>query len=277
MENATTCRKDDRDAAGSRFARADELHTSHDQQLQEILRLLRAHMLCSLLRGLGGAQLVAEEPSLSRRSPALQSKTGYGLGRVWPWAEAELAERAGRQRRTMASSAERWSSRRREQWRISPQRDRTTARGGGSTGAPAARTTGWPTTAAWRGQRQRGGVDRGASDLARARRAGWQADSDHGVSDSSTATGKQAASDETAMARERGGATQRYGTAASGGLLRSRWWSTRPASSKLAGGEQCRRMAGSSMARQGVSDSACGALSIGWMRDFDEIATTRWR
>ncbi|KAK9082914.1 hypothetical protein Scep_029385 [Stephania cephalantha] len=45
----------------------------------------------------GGAQLVTEEPSLSRRSPALQSKMGvwpwasmalgeYGLGRVWPWA-----------------------------------------------------------------------------------------------------------------------------------------------------------------------------------------------
>ncbi|KAK9095114.1 hypothetical protein Scep_026583 [Stephania cephalantha] len=45
MENATTFRKDDRDAAGSRFARADELHTSHDQRIAgEILRLLRAHV-----------------------------------------------------------------------------------------------------------------------------------------------------------------------------------------------------------------------------------------
>ncbi|KAK9140393.1 hypothetical protein Scep_010074 [Stephania cephalantha] len=39
----------DRGAAGSHFASAEELHTlsdkfvSHDQQLQEILRLLRAH------------------------------------------------------------------------------------------------------------------------------------------------------------------------------------------------------------------------------------------
>ncbi|KAK9135134.1 hypothetical protein Syun_014464 [Stephania yunnanensis] len=32
MENATTFRKDDREAAGSRFASADELHISHDQQ-----------------------------------------------------------------------------------------------------------------------------------------------------------------------------------------------------------------------------------------------------
>ncbi|KAK9125765.1 hypothetical protein Scep_014611 [Stephania cephalantha] len=31
MENATTFRKDDREAAGSRFASADELHISHDQ------------------------------------------------------------------------------------------------------------------------------------------------------------------------------------------------------------------------------------------------------
>ncbi|KAK9133161.1 hypothetical protein Scep_012689 [Stephania cephalantha] len=153
MENATTFRKDDRDAAGSRFARADELHTSHDPRLQEIRRFLgnvlyaehnvvrslvmlhtcdkinerlmlhgewprqgrdpiecttrgdglvmhmdkdidmfhldwdfnvpdvaltyidgRRQMVCSLLRGLGGAQLVAEEPSLSRRSPALHSE-----------------------------------------------------------------------------------------------------------------------------------------------------------------------------------------------------------
>ncbi|KAK9100193.1 hypothetical protein Scep_023623 [Stephania cephalantha] len=40
--------RNDRGAAGSRFASAEELHTlsdkfaSHDQQLQEILRLLRA-------------------------------------------------------------------------------------------------------------------------------------------------------------------------------------------------------------------------------------------
>ncbi|KAK9148613.1 hypothetical protein Scep_007370 [Stephania cephalantha] len=43
-------------------------------------------MVCSLLGGLGGAQPVAEEPSLSRRSPALQSKMG-----VWPWASMALA------------------------------------------------------------------------------------------------------------------------------------------------------------------------------------------
>ncbi|KAK9139059.1 hypothetical protein Scep_008740 [Stephania cephalantha] len=57
----------------------------------------RRQMVCSLLGGLGGAQLVTEEPNLSRRSPALQSKMGvwpwastalgkYGFGRVWPWA-----------------------------------------------------------------------------------------------------------------------------------------------------------------------------------------------
>ncbi|KAK9081726.1 hypothetical protein Syun_030772 [Stephania yunnanensis] len=56
----------------------------------------RIQMVCSLLGGRGGAQLVTEEPSLLRRSPALQSKMGvrpwasmalggYGLGRVWPW------------------------------------------------------------------------------------------------------------------------------------------------------------------------------------------------
>ncbi|KAK9111306.1 hypothetical protein Scep_018825 [Stephania cephalantha] len=38
-------------------------------------------MVCFLLGGLGGARPVTEEPSLSRRSPALQSKMG-----VWPWA-----------------------------------------------------------------------------------------------------------------------------------------------------------------------------------------------
>ncbi|KAK9082400.1 hypothetical protein Syun_031279 [Stephania yunnanensis] len=146
--------RNDREAAGSRFASADELHTSHDQQLQKILRWLRAQvtlsssmsaalviqagcvftvhnppekllvqagpavtevthvraaivphipetpaedtpsipidtgvkatvedvalayidgrrqMVCSLLGGHGGAQLVTEEPSSSRRSPA---------------------------------------------------------------------------------------------------------------------------------------------------------------------------------------------------------------
>ncbi|KAK9139803.1 hypothetical protein Scep_009484 [Stephania cephalantha] len=45
----------------------------------------RRQMACSLLGGLGGAQLVVEEPSLSRRSPALQSKMG-----VWPWASMAL-------------------------------------------------------------------------------------------------------------------------------------------------------------------------------------------
>ncbi|KAK9111518.1 hypothetical protein Scep_019037 [Stephania cephalantha] len=35
----------------------------------------------------GGAQLVAEEPNSSRRSPALQSKMG-----VWPWASMALGE-----------------------------------------------------------------------------------------------------------------------------------------------------------------------------------------
>ncbi|KAK9121513.1 hypothetical protein Syun_019130 [Stephania yunnanensis] len=35
----------------------------------------------------GGAQLVTEEPSLSRRSPALQSKIG-----VWPWASMALGK-----------------------------------------------------------------------------------------------------------------------------------------------------------------------------------------
>ncbi|KAK9166845.1 hypothetical protein Scep_002036 [Stephania cephalantha] len=60
MENATTFRKDDRDAAGSRFARADELHTSHDQQLQEILRLLRAHVTLSSSAALVGPAVVEE-------------------------------------------------------------------------------------------------------------------------------------------------------------------------------------------------------------------------
>ncbi|KAK9166331.1 hypothetical protein Scep_001522 [Stephania cephalantha] len=45
----------------------------------------RRQIVCSLLGGLGGAQPVAEEPSLSRRSPALQSKMG-----VWPWASMAL-------------------------------------------------------------------------------------------------------------------------------------------------------------------------------------------
>ncbi|KAK9106623.1 hypothetical protein Syun_022634 [Stephania yunnanensis] len=45
----------------------------------------RRQMICSLLGGHGGAQLVAEEPSLSWRSPTLQSKT-----RVWPWASMAL-------------------------------------------------------------------------------------------------------------------------------------------------------------------------------------------
>ncbi|KAK9125135.1 hypothetical protein Scep_013981 [Stephania cephalantha] len=54
-------------------------------------------MVCSLLGGHGGAQLVTEEPSLSRRSPARHGgaqpyrvRWGYGLGRVWPWASMTL-------------------------------------------------------------------------------------------------------------------------------------------------------------------------------------------
>ncbi|KAK9166939.1 hypothetical protein Scep_002130 [Stephania cephalantha] len=53
MENETTFQtgfRNDCGAAGSRFASSEELHTlldriaSHDEQLQEILRLLRAHV-----------------------------------------------------------------------------------------------------------------------------------------------------------------------------------------------------------------------------------------
>ncbi|KAK9166198.1 hypothetical protein Scep_001389 [Stephania cephalantha] len=40
----------------------------------------RRQMVCSLLGDLEGAQLIMEEPSLSWRSPSLQSKMG-----VWPW------------------------------------------------------------------------------------------------------------------------------------------------------------------------------------------------
>ncbi|KAK9086686.1 hypothetical protein Syun_029080 [Stephania yunnanensis] len=54
-------------------------------------------MVCSLLGGHGGAQIVTEEPSLSRRSPAYRGgaqlyrvRWGYGLGRVWPWAGMAL-------------------------------------------------------------------------------------------------------------------------------------------------------------------------------------------
>ncbi|KAK9157348.1 hypothetical protein Scep_003922 [Stephania cephalantha] len=54
-------------------------------------------MVCSLLGDLGGAQLVTEEPSLSRRSLACRGgaqpyrvRWGYGLGRVWPWAGMAL-------------------------------------------------------------------------------------------------------------------------------------------------------------------------------------------
>ncbi|KAK9106976.1 hypothetical protein Syun_022987 [Stephania yunnanensis] len=49
----------------------------------------RRHMVSSLLGGLGGAQPVMEEPNLSRRSPALQSKKG-----VWPWASMALGRTA---------------------------------------------------------------------------------------------------------------------------------------------------------------------------------------
>ncbi|KAK9081939.1 hypothetical protein Syun_030921 [Stephania yunnanensis] len=56
-------------------------------------------MVCSLLGGHGGAQLVMEEPSLSRRSPACRGgaqpyrvRWGYGLGRVWPWASMALGQ-----------------------------------------------------------------------------------------------------------------------------------------------------------------------------------------
>ncbi|KAK9114197.1 hypothetical protein Syun_020994 [Stephania yunnanensis] len=45
----------------------------------------RRKIVCSLLGGRGGVQLVAEEPSLSRRSPVLQSKMG-----VWSWASMAL-------------------------------------------------------------------------------------------------------------------------------------------------------------------------------------------
>ncbi|KAK9148415.1 hypothetical protein Scep_007172 [Stephania cephalantha] len=64
------------------------------------------------------------------------------------------------------------------------------------------------------------------------------------------------------------------------GGQRSRWWSTRPASSAgrrrssgggAAGGAARRRR------RSCGADGAVVALSAGRMRDFDEIATTRWR
>ncbi|KAK9106637.1 hypothetical protein Syun_022648 [Stephania yunnanensis] len=42
-------------------------------------------MVCSLLGGRGVARLVTEEPSLSRRSPTLQSKMG-----IWPWTSMAL-------------------------------------------------------------------------------------------------------------------------------------------------------------------------------------------
>ncbi|KAK9168994.1 hypothetical protein Syun_001134 [Stephania yunnanensis] len=47
-------------------------------------------MVCSLLRGLGGVQLIMDEPSLSWRSPALQSKMG-----VWPLASMALDGHSG--------------------------------------------------------------------------------------------------------------------------------------------------------------------------------------
>ncbi|KAK9148799.1 hypothetical protein Scep_007556 [Stephania cephalantha] len=77
----------------------------------------------------------------------------------------EPAARGGRWR---ARGSGRSSCRRGKAKGSATKRDRT----GGSrwtAGAPAARRR-WPAAAAWHGQRQRGGVDRGDSDLARARR-----------------------------------------------------------------------------------------------------------
>ncbi|KAK9147457.1 hypothetical protein Scep_006214 [Stephania cephalantha] len=71
----------------------------------------------------------------------------------------------------------------------------------------------------------------------------------------------------TAMARERGGATQRGGTAASGGRGGGRRGRR---AAPAGGGAMSARPAGQRRRQRG------GALSIGWMRDFDEITTTRW-
>ncbi|KAK9084199.1 hypothetical protein Scep_030670 [Stephania cephalantha] len=54
----------------------------------------RKQMVCSLLGGLGGAQLVTEEPSLLRRSPTLQSKM-RGEGGSDPWRETPRREEEG--------------------------------------------------------------------------------------------------------------------------------------------------------------------------------------
>ncbi|KAK9159367.1 hypothetical protein Scep_005941 [Stephania cephalantha] len=88
----------------------------------------RRQMVCSLLGGLGGAQLVAEEPSLSRRSPALQRKMG-----VWPWASMALAAGAWRWSSQHApASADERGGRRREDDREVFQ---LTTDGGGAAGA----------------------------------------------------------------------------------------------------------------------------------------------
>ncbi|KAK9135130.1 hypothetical protein Syun_014460 [Stephania yunnanensis] len=68
-------------------------------------RMLPCHILLGgekwhVTLPLGGAQLVTEEPNLSRRSPALQSKIG-----AWPWVSMALDDSSadGQRRRRLVS------------------------------------------------------------------------------------------------------------------------------------------------------------------------------
>ncbi|KAK9119401.1 hypothetical protein Scep_017494 [Stephania cephalantha] len=213
---------------------------------------------------------VSEEPSLSRRSPALQSKMGRERGtRRWgrgqrrssPVAAPELTEAAGSARQCSASVGESTAARA----AVASQQLRD---GEAKLGSSATL------------QRQRRGVggggqpadsDRGSRSSGGRRLAvrQWLRGADGGQELGSCAARRTAArrrrrgSDGAAKGRigsDGARARRRDATRWDGGQ-RSRWWSTRPASSGAPPAGLRPRQRG-------------GALSTGRMR---EIATTRWR
>ncbi|KAK9128655.1 hypothetical protein Syun_017452 [Stephania yunnanensis] len=72
------------------------MHRDKDMNMVHLDRDFNVSVRAYRQLGLEGAQLVTEEPSLSRRSPALQSKIGVWPWLVWPLAVARVrAERLG--------------------------------------------------------------------------------------------------------------------------------------------------------------------------------------
>ncbi|KAK9158222.1 hypothetical protein Scep_004796 [Stephania cephalantha] len=107
--------------------------------------LQRIYMVCSLLGGLGGTQLVTEEPSLSRRSPALQ-REDERRERGRKRGERELGESEKRYEREGRGERERSTAELRRAQQKSPASERSRRalrRSRGRSAATRGRRIGW--------------------------------------------------------------------------------------------------------------------------------------